>query len=224
MTTVSIHQPNFLPWLGYFQKIAESDHFIFLDDVQIQKKGSSWFNRTHLCQNNEKFWFTCPVSKSDGLYMGQVRYKKEEISSMLESTLRGIYGKSLNKDVDFALNLFNSLYCSDNLAEDNLKFVCKIVECLELNVKISRSSQLDSKKLGTERLIDLVAKVGGTKYLSGHGGERYIEKEKFSLNSIEFKYIDYSASLSTVTGSTSILQQLIVNEFDFKTISKILMI
>ena len=45
---VAIHQPNFFPWLGYFDKINKSDIFIFLDDVQFPKKGGNWTNRVQL--------------------------------------------------------------------------------------------------------------------------------------------------------------------------------
>ena len=55
------HPPaNFLPWLGYFDKIARADVFVVLDDVQFPKKGGTWVNRARLLVNGEPFWATIP--------------------------------------------------------------------------------------------------------------------------------------------------------------------
>ncbi len=48
MAIVAIHQPNFFPWLGYFDKIARCDHFVLLDHVQFQKTGGVWSNRVRM--------------------------------------------------------------------------------------------------------------------------------------------------------------------------------
>ena len=61
---VSIHQPQYFPWLPYFAKIARSDVFIFLDKVQYQKNGLQ--NRNELKNSNGRFWLTIPVSSSLG--------------------------------------------------------------------------------------------------------------------------------------------------------------
>ena len=60
MLIVGIHQPNFMPWLGYFYKIYKSDVFIFLDDVQFTKTGSSYINRVNVNMNGESKYLTVP--------------------------------------------------------------------------------------------------------------------------------------------------------------------
>ena len=61
---VAIHQPNFFPWLGYFDKIARSDVFIFLDDVQFPKTGGVWSNRVKILIGGEARWSTAPIDRS----------------------------------------------------------------------------------------------------------------------------------------------------------------
>ena len=59
---VSIHQPNYLPWLGYFDKIAKSDIFVMFDDVQYPRGKKGFFgNRNQIKTNNGKMWLTVPV-------------------------------------------------------------------------------------------------------------------------------------------------------------------
>ena len=61
---VAIHQPNFFPWLGYFDKIFKSDYFVFLDNVQFQKTGGNWGNRVPILISNHKNWITVPINRN----------------------------------------------------------------------------------------------------------------------------------------------------------------
>ena len=62
--TVAIHQPNFFPWLGYFDKIVRSDVFVFFDDVQFPKKGGSWSNRVKMLIGGEAKWVTASIERN----------------------------------------------------------------------------------------------------------------------------------------------------------------
>ena len=71
MTVVAVHQPNYLPWLGYFYKIACADVFIFLDDVQFSK--NSYINRVRILHAQRSHWLTIPVSVTLGDPINRVR-------------------------------------------------------------------------------------------------------------------------------------------------------
>ncbi|NCA14282.1 MAG: wbmP, partial [Proteobacteria bacterium] len=60
---VAVHQPNFFPWLGYFDKLVRSDCFIVLDDVQFPKKGGTWMNRVQIARDGRPHWLTAPVDR-----------------------------------------------------------------------------------------------------------------------------------------------------------------
>ena len=61
---VAIHQPNFFPWLGYFNKIARADVFILHDNVQFPKTGGTWMNRVRILVNGGPSWLTMPVRRN----------------------------------------------------------------------------------------------------------------------------------------------------------------
>ena len=64
---VAIHQPNFFPWLGYFDKIRRADVFVLLDAVNYPRSGSggmgSWCNRARIAMQGEARWVTCPLRR-----------------------------------------------------------------------------------------------------------------------------------------------------------------
>ena len=63
----AIHQPNFFPWLGYFRKMVVADKFVFLDAVQIIKKGGSWANGVKVLVNGDGKWITVPILRGHGV-------------------------------------------------------------------------------------------------------------------------------------------------------------
>ena len=60
--TCAIMQPSFLPWAGYFNLIALSEHFIFLTDAEFSK--GSWHNRNQVLIEGKKAWITCPIERA----------------------------------------------------------------------------------------------------------------------------------------------------------------
>ena len=75
---IAIHQPNFFPWLGYFDKIVKSNLFIFLDHVQFPKKGGTWMNRVNLLVCGKAKWITASVDRN---YTGTKKINEIKIKS-----------------------------------------------------------------------------------------------------------------------------------------------
>ena len=191
---VAIHQPNFFPWLGYFDKLARADVFILLDDVQFPKKGGTWANRVRLLVNEEAAWVTVPVVRA---YQGLREIREMRIDEQtpwrrkLLGTVQASYGRAPHADE--AMPLLTELIenPTDELAEYNRASIEALAEGLGLETEMVLSSSLEAGGSATERLVRLVQAVGGTGYLSGGGAEGYQEDERFAEAGIDLVYQDF---------------------------------
>jgi len=194
--TIAIHQPNFFPWLGYFDKIRRADTFIFLDDVQYQKTGGSWSNRVKVLINGEGRWLTAPVERSfNGVrnVNEMVFSSKEDWRSKVLKTLVLAYGRA--PFFDEAYSTIESLvrYPEDNVAEYNIRTIKTLSTLLGYPLNSSvRSSGLLTNSSSTARLIDLTIRADGKTYLCGGGAGGYQDDNFFKKAGIELLYQNFS--------------------------------
>jgi hypothetical protein len=193
--TISIHQPNFFPWLGYFDKINSSDAFVFLDDVQFPKKGGSWTNRVKLISGNEPRWITATLDRNyhgvrninEMLYKDNDPWREKVLNTILLN-----YKKAPFFEVNF--HFFENLINNKNncISEYNIHSVLAINEKLGIPYeKIYTSSNLSYKGSSNELLISITKILGGTAYMCGGGAEGYQDDALFQNVGIELKYQDY---------------------------------
>ena len=194
---VAIHQPNFLPWLGYFNKIASSDIFVFLDDVQFPKNGGVWMNRNLVLDNGNKKWMTIPISRN---FSGVKKINEIRISE--SATWRKIYLDKIKhyySKAEYFKDCYKFLidataYDTELLSDLNVHLVKQILNSLDIRSgKIMKSSQLSKQGNSTELLCSLVKSVNGNSYLCGGGSASYIEPAVFLDSSIDLIYQDFRA-------------------------------
>ena len=101
-TSCAIMQPTFLPWLGYFNLISKVDTFVFLDDVQLDKR--SWQTRNRLFTGQTVNWVSCPIQKTsrDTLICDVDISQNTEWKNKLIKTIR--YNNSKRKGGQYAIN------------------------------------------------------------------------------------------------------------------------
>lgn len=180
---IGIHQPNFLPWLGYFAKIAKSDTFVIYDSAQFQKTGGTWTNRVKMLVNGAGAWATMPIVRS---YHGTRRTDEMLIDdgspwrSKLLKTIRQSYGKAPFFPQTFALVESLIGLPETNIARFNEHGIRAVMEVLGLTTPIVRSSELQVEGAATDALIAMVNQVHGDAYLSGDGATGYQENEMFA--------------------------------------------
>lgn len=175
---VSIHQPNYLPYLGFFDKIRQSDIFIVHDDCQFVSK--DWHHRNKIRIYNGWKWLTVPVNKKE-IPINEVTIKNEkpknsalwskvhyrEIEANYKNTpyfasyneeLRRIYKRRYEKLIDLNVEL--------------IKFLLKV---FDINPEIIFASTFGFNSTKTQKIIDLVNAVEGDVYISGSGGKNYLD-------------------------------------------------
>lgn len=190
---VGIHQPNFLPWLGYFYKMAKCDIFVLLDNVQYTK--NSFINRNRIKTPQGELWLTVPV-RVKGRF-GQL-IKDVEIDNTANWRKKHLGTLEANyKKAKFFEQIFSSLkaaYYADNygnLCEFNIRLLKLILSILKLEKRLVRASELDVGGESTQLLISIVKEVGGNVYLSGFGGAKYQEEELFKKAGITLAFYDF---------------------------------
>lgn len=193
MTTVAIHQPNFFPWLGYFDKIRRADVFILLDDVQFAKSGSgTWSNRVKVLINGGEHWLTAPVDRSFHGTRAINEMTFSRAGDWRERILRTIataYRRAPYFEATFALLDPLVRNQEDNVAEYNIHALTALVGAIGFSEKaLVRSSSLASESTATQRLVDLTIRAGGRRYLCGGGAGGYQEDEIFAASKISLLY------------------------------------
>ncbi len=191
MALVAIHQPNFFPWLGFFNKAASCDRFIFLDDVQYERKGAgSWVNRVKLAGKTEPFWVTLPVQRTFSGVRAILEMKVDNRQPWRRKLVKTVHHR-YSKTPHFReiLGLLEPLitFSTESLVDYNLHTLQGLFQALEIPwEKTCRSSLLSSRGTATERLISLVQAVGGKTYLSGRlAAETYHDQHLFDEAGIE---------------------------------------
>ncbi|HJP61092.1 MAG TPA: WbqC family protein [Gemmatimonadaceae bacterium] len=193
---VAIHQPNFLPWLGYFAKIASSDVFLIMDNAQFPKTGGSWSNRVKMRVGGQPSWLTVPIVRA---YHGVRSVREMEIDehspwrTKLLRTIRMSYARSPFFAEVFPLIEDVFAYASASLSDFNLNGIKKIMDAMDMDTnKLMLGSELDVSGAGTALLINMVKAVNGTTYLCGGGASGYQDDEEIAAAGIRLRYQSFS--------------------------------
>lgn len=194
---VAIHQPNFFPWLGFFDKIARADVFVVLDDVQFPKSGrGTWINRVKMLIGGRPAWITVPIKRN---FHGVRSIREIEIDdsipwrATIAKTLQFNYSKCpfFKSEWPIIDNLL--MHDASLIWEFNLHAITTLVAYLNLDPeKLVLGSSLKVEGKATELLIGLTKAAGGNTYLCGGGAAGYQQDELFDQSGLTLKYQDFA--------------------------------
>lgn len=191
---VGIHQPNYLPYLGFFDKLKKSDVFIIYDDAQFTKGDFQHRNRIRIY--NRWKWLTVPVEKKH-IPINHIKIKNEvEIEGITwkEAHLKEIYDNYKKAPYyqhfeKYITQIYEQEY--DMLIDINIKLIKFLMKSFEIDTKIVYSSEFGFTSRSTEKLVDLVSTIGGDVYLSGPAGKDYLDLQLFEKKGIEVVFQDF---------------------------------
>lgn len=194
ITIITIHQPMYLPYLGLFNKIKNSDIFVIADDFQYSK--GYFYNRNKIKTPDGELMLTVPLKKNSSFkQLNEVEISNiEDWSNQHLKNLKLYYKKADHFDdyIDFFEKIYNIKWIS--LYKLNMKTLFYLMEQLGIDVPVYYTSSLLRDYIfvnKTQKLVDICKILGGDAYLSGMGGENYIEPEIFRNNNISLDYQNY---------------------------------
>lgn len=190
---LSVHQPQYIPWLGYFDKIDKSDCFVFLD--QVQYKPREYQNRNRIRTKNGWIWLTVPV-----ISKGLGRQKICDVKVNNDTDWQKKHWRSLKSCYQRApffkehYHFFERVYFAkwEKLIDLNIHIIKYLLKELNIKIPLYYESKIGTSPKATDRIIKICKKLKADTYLSGIGGKAYLEEAKFAQAGIKLDYQDYN--------------------------------
>ena len=187
---VSIHQPNFLPWLGFLDKVDRSDVFILLDNVQFEK--NEWQNRNWIKGANGPQWLTVPVRHrfpqtiAETQINNTIDWRRKHWNAIMSN-----YGKTPH--FQRYKTVFEAAYQRswERLVDLNTHLLHIVFEALGLGQRICLASEFPVQTASSERLAELCEAVGADEYIAGGGGHEYLDTGPFEVRQIRVAFQSY---------------------------------
>jgi len=165
---VAIHQPNFIPWMPFFDKIESADVFVLLGNCQFEKGGFQ--NRFRLSIGSE--WHTMSIRGG----LDSIINKRYSSHSEDWARIRKAFPR---------LEAFDDLV-SDSLWNTNVAIIRRACEMLGIQTQIEEDWPTEAN--GGSRLVEICKRFGAKKYLSGSSGPKYMDLGIFKENGIEVEF------------------------------------
>lgn len=191
--TVVIHQPDFLPYLGFFHRFLLADLWVVLDDVQFLAGGSkSWHNRDKIKTPQGERWLTVGIKKVptetmiNEVFLAEDDWKKKNLNLLRENYRKAPF-------FDGVFPCLEKLYSHDciKLTDFNMRSIEMLMEMFDVKIETVFASTLNASGRKTERLVDICKKVGATAYLTGVGSKDYLEEPPFEAEGIKVVWQDF---------------------------------
>ncbi len=190
---VTIHQPDFLPWLGFFDRWKKSNFFIVLDDVQFLRRG--WHHRDKIKTIDGIKWLTVPVIKKGKRYQlirdveidNEIGWRNKHLKTIKLNYKRAPNFKNIFRRIE---KIYDKKYSL--LIDFNMSFLRFVAEELGITTPIVFASDYNIKSSATQRIVDLVKAVGGTNYLTGSGAKDYLDESLFVKENIKIIWQEFS--------------------------------
>ena len=187
MMLISIRQPGYLPYTGFFKKIQSCDVFVFLDDVQFEK--NDWDNRNKIKTTEGDMWLTVPVLHKFGEKLNEVKiantenWREKHRKAIMMNYQKSSFFDDYWNDIDDILTKE-----WEKLIDLNFNLISYFSSKLGINTKTIKSSELKINSTGSERLLEICQKLSADTYISGELGKNYLDEDIFQKADIDIIY------------------------------------
>ncbi|XHH09426.1 MAG: WbqC family protein [Candidatus Bathyarchaeia archaeon] len=187
---IFVHQPEYIPWIGFFDKLARCDLFVVYDDAQYVHGG--YHNRNRIRTQNGWRWLTIPIVHNHPQMIKDVRisgrnWRKEHLQILRHNYEKTPYFENYFPLIEEAINFNHEL-----LIDLNLHLLENITEILGIKVEVISSSEFSYYgKDKNEKLVSMCKLFGADIYLAGSGGRAYIEEKAFLNSNIKVQWHNY---------------------------------
>lgn len=188
---VGVHQPQYLPWLGYFAKIDRADVFVLLDTVQYKK--NEWQNRNRIKTADGRQWLTVPVTYRFPQRINEVgvnnreRWQHKQRQAIASNYRQAPFWDGLAPLMEEILSPNWEM-----LAPLNIFGVKRLAAILGIDTPLYLASELGTfPEDPDERLIAITKHFGADTYLAGSGGRNYMDLDRYTRSGIEVIFQEY---------------------------------
>jgi len=203
---LTAHQPNYLPYPGFFRKIAAAEEFLVVDTTQFVKRGPfGWIHRNRIRTPNGPIWLTLPV-------LSKGRYHQTILEVELDPTRD--WAKKHWKSIEWNYRRapfwerFAPGLCAiyerpwHRIAPFNIEIIRWFLAELALERPVHLASELAATGASTDYILAFCRELGADVFLSGKHGRDYLEVEKFATAGIELLFQEYEPPRYTPPGGT----------------------
>jgi hypothetical protein len=193
--TVVIHQPDFLPWLGFFHRLAQADLYIALDHAQfVTGTSRSWTHRDRIKTACGPCWLSLSVRKaplgtpiSEMLLSPDTAWRSANLNLIRES-----YRKAPHFAAVFPR--LEALYSApwERLVDMTLASIDLVSDLLRIHPPRLLSSRMKPTGVNNHMLVDLLIKSKADRYLSGQGARAYLDPAPYAAAGIEVVWQEFN--------------------------------
>lgn len=190
---VTCHQPNFLPWIGFFYKALLADLVVLLDDVQFAR-GFTWVNRNRLKCDQGELWLTVPVKKK-----GRGLQKISDVEVVDEGNWPRRFFQGISQNYAHAPYFAeHSAFLKDlmqmrwrKLVDLNVAAIYYLAGSLGIGNKVVLQSSLQIQSQGSELLVKITKETGADVYLTPLVSKKYVDEILFAQQGITIQFFKF---------------------------------
>ena len=222
---VVIHQPNYLPYLGFFHKLSLADTFVIMDDTQYDKK---FTNRNKIKVPGNWIWLTVPINKKHKFVANKIveinneeNWQSDHFEKINHSYSNSEFFKKNYK------TFFEKIYSKkwDHLFTLNYELIIQLIDWLDIKIEVIKESELNINGNSTDRLVNISKKIGAETYVSGIGGKEYMNEKMFETNNIKIEYQNFKCPIYKQVFNSEFIPNLSIIDLLFnigpKSLSKL---